>query len=202
MNIENDTDDLQIKNVRATLLRSGLNSINWPEGRKARILVIGLSGAGKTTLIEFLDKGSIETVSRKPTLAFTFYKINYGRLDIILIDVPGQQAYWRQWQNYLHNLDGIIFVVDATQFKSIATINKLFHQTMVYEESNVPVLFLANKQDLENALSADAIERLLAFGQLQRAIKAFDVSAISGIGVYDAFVWLLLEARSKIKNSI
>ncbi|MHA2251889.1 MAG: ADP-ribosylation factor-like protein [Candidatus Kariarchaeaceae archaeon] len=195
---QNVEESLSIKDVRATLLRSGLKSINWPEGRKAKILVVGLSGAGKSTLIEFLDQGSVSSIKRTPTLAFSFHKINFGRLEIILIDVPGQQAYWKQWQKYLKDLDGMIFVVDSTQFKSIVTVGQLFHQTMVYETSNVPVLFLANKQDLESALSADAIMRLLSFQDLQRVTKAFDVSVLSGTGVYDAFKWLILEARYSI----
>ena len=48
-----DTSD-QLNDMRANLLQSGLNTIDWPINKTANIVVLGLSGAGKSTLIEFI----------------------------------------------------------------------------------------------------------------------------------------------------
>ena len=61
------------------------------------------------------------------------------------------------------------------------------------QDSNIPVLFLANKQDLDKAATADALweELQLASIGMKRAIKIMPTSGKTGKGLDDAFGWIV-----------
>jgi small GTP-binding protein len=185
-----------LTNLRSTLLRSGLNNLDWPANKSAKIVVLGLTGAGKSTLIEFLQKGSVETQKRRPTLAFSFHQCDFGKIKAVFVDVPGQESYWTNWASYMKGADGVIFVIDGTKLSDIAKAYSVYLKTM-QSSQHVPVAILANKQDLTGALSADSISRMMSIYNGSMITKSFDTIAITGDGLHDALVWLLQTSNSK-----
>lgn len=63
---------------------------------------------------------------------------------------------------------------------------------MLYEDElrDIPVLVLANKQDLGNAYSAEQVHKEFNLDSLKRETKCFGTSAKTGQGLSEAFDWL------------
>ncbi|MHA2101308.1 MAG: ADP-ribosylation factor-like protein, partial [Candidatus Kariarchaeaceae archaeon] len=179
-----------LNNLRANLLRSGLNNIDWPVNKPAKIVVLGLTGAGKSTIIEFFQKGDVQDKKRKPTLAFSFNQCDFGKIKAVFVDVPGQESYWANWASYLKGADGVLFVIDATKLSDVSKAYSVYLKTMS-SNGKIPVAILANKQDIKSAISGDMVTRMMSVSSDSRETKAFDTIALTGNGLFAAIIWLL-----------
>ena len=66
------------------------------------------------------------------------------------------------WRSYTRCTDGIIFVVDSAEEERLDEAKVELWRTMKYQDNkDIPLLVLANKQDLQSALSAADIEDAL-----------------------------------------
>lgn len=95
--------------------------------QEARILVLGLDNAGKTTILKALSEEDISTIM--PTQGFNIKSlvsnINFFLFNWLLLqtqdgfklnvwDIGGQKAIRPYWENYFDNTDGMVFVVDSS----------------------------------------------------------------------------------------
>jgi ADP-ribosylation factor-like protein 2 len=194
-----------IKKTRAMLLKSVVNSSIWPQGTMLKYVVFGLSGAGKSTCMDFLSNGVInEPNVRAPTLSFTPYNFDFGKIKIAFVDAPGQESYWISWSKYLNKVNGVIFVIDSTDLSSIKKVNHLLNTIIAIEKSGVPIVFFVNKRDMPKSISSDSIKAMLDLNQIgknNRSINAFDTSAVKGEGIQQAMAWLLKESYNLKVNS-
>uniref|UniRef100_A0A8B9SR41 ADP ribosylation factor like GTPase 14 n=1 Tax=Anas platyrhynchos TaxID=8839 RepID=A0A8B9SR41_ANAPL len=105
--------------------------------KQANILMLGLDSAGKSTLL---------------------YK--FKDFTLTIWDVGGQQKMRQLWCNFLENTEGILYVVDSSDKQRLEESKKEFELILKNESiKNVPVVVLANKQDLPGALNAEEITR-------------------------------------------
>ena len=83
-------------------------------------------------------------------------------------DVGGQDKLRPLWRSYTRCTDGIIFVVDSTKADRLeeAKLELLKICKNTQKQSQIPLLILANKQDLPVAIDADKIEVLLGLREL------------------------------------
>ena len=66
------------------------------------------------------------------------------------------------WRSYTRCTDGIIFVVDSAEQDKLDEAKVELWRTMKYQDNkDIPLLILANKQDLQTALSSSDIEDAL-----------------------------------------
>ena len=85
-------------------------------------------------------------------------------------------------------------MVDSTDQERIEDVKQVFDRLISNDEvEGVPVLMLANKQDLERALKVEEIKQI--FNQIALKLGARDsrvlpVSALKGEGVQEAVEWL------------
>lgn len=78
-------------------------------------------------------------------------------------DAGGQAKLQPLWRMYYHDKRGFIFVVDASDSARIDEVAETLRTAFLnhVEVARNPILFIANKHDLPNALSnAQLIERL------------------------------------------
>ena len=128
---------------------------------EARILMLGLDAAGKTTILYRLKL--TETVSSIPTIGFNVETVTPVKgVTFTVWDVGGQDKIRPLWKHYFHNTEGLVYVVDSAD-------NERFHEAKDElfwildsdDMKGVPVMVLANKQDLPYAhKSADLAHRL------------------------------------------
>jgi small GTP-binding protein len=133
-----------------------------------------------------------EFVPTTRTLGVNYRTVKYRQIEFSLIDLGGQEIYRNLlWQPSLEKADAIVFVLDSADLR-ISEASKAFWESMKQNEE-APVLFIANKIDLEGARSFDLIVQdldLTRATRSSRTVGLFRISAKTGENFYDAFDWL------------
>ncbi|XP_014240337.1 ADP-ribosylation factor-like protein 2 [Cimex lectularius] len=166
--------------------------------REMRVLILGLDNAGKTTLLKQLNNEDPTTIS--PTLGFNIKTVCYGEYKLNLWDVGGQKSLRSYWKNYFEQTDGVIWVVDSTDIRRLSDCAVELHK-IIREERLVgaSVLILANKADLESALSLSKIKSALELHKItSQHWKLMKCSAVTGENVITAMDWIVGDISDRL----
>ncbi len=154
------------------------------------IAIIGLDGAGKTTIVNRLLRSEFIPTTR--TLGVNYRTVKYRQIEFNLIDLGGQEIYRNLlWHDSLDKASAIVFVLDSADIR-IGEASEAFWDSIQRNE-RVPVLFIANKIDLVGARAFELIVEDLDLTRAQRSARPvglFRVSAKTGENFYDAFDWI------------
>lgn len=118
-------------------------------------------------------------------------------------DIAGQAAFRVLWNNYIKEASGIVFVVDAADHGKLDEAKRELREHVFNNEQagNIPVLVLANKQDLPGALPGGEIARKLALhGVTEHSYAIVPVSAKTGFNIEVAMEWLRVEALKLVRR--
>uniref|UniRef100_A0A672TIF8 ARF like GTPase 11 n=1 Tax=Strigops habroptila TaxID=2489341 RepID=A0A672TIF8_STRHB len=121
--------------------------------RDARVVMLGLDLAGKSTLLYKLKSG--QAVETCPTVGFNVESLQTPcGVSFTLWDIGGQGSLRASWPDYLEDTNTLIFVLDSTDTARLpeaaaALEDALSHPSM----AGIPVLLLANKQEVPGALA-------------------------------------------------
>ena len=96
------------------------------------------------------------------------------------------------WRHYFVNTHALIIVIDSQDHERIKEASKELSLILNEDElKDIPVLVLANKQDLKNVLNGEQVSKEMNLESYKdRETKCFETSAITGQGLSDAFDWL------------
>ena len=86
--------------------------------KEARILVLGLDNAGKTTILKTLSDEDITHIM--PTKGFNIKNLAHEGFKLTVWDVGGQKALRPYWANYFQGTDALVFVIDSADRKRLA----------------------------------------------------------------------------------
>eukprot|EP00658_Telonema_sp_P-2_P083291 TRINITY_DN8980_c0_g1_i5.p1 TRINITY_DN8980_c0_g1~~TRINITY_DN8980_c0_g1_i5.p1 ORF type:complete len:185 (+),score=36.40 TRINITY_DN8980_c0_g1_i5:120-674(+) len=126
--------------------------------KDARILMLGLDNAGKTTILKKLSNESIENV--QPTQGFNVKSLNVHNLKLNVWDIGGQSTIRAYWQNYFENTDILIYVVDAADKERLESGECRDELATLLENetlAGVPLLVYCNKMDLVTAEDPETV---------------------------------------------
>ena len=133
-----------------------------PELKNIQITMLGSDGGGKTSIINALQ-GRFE-LKMKPSLGFkpTAMMLREN-INIKFYDLGGGPKIRGIWSEYYHDVHALIYVFDATlKGEELEQSIALFQSTLQHVSlSEKPVLILANKQDKDEAISAEELSLLL-----------------------------------------
>ncbi|XP_030350774.1 ADP-ribosylation factor-like protein 14 [Strigops habroptila] len=137
----------------------GLHHTKHSTVKQANILMLGLDSAGKSKLLYKLKSNDVFLTI--PTIGFNVDMIETGKdFTLTFWDVGGQKKMREVWCNFLENADGLLYVVDSSDKQRLEESKKEFVHILKNEFlKRVPVIMLANKQDLPGALNAEEITR-------------------------------------------
>ncbi|XP_057967855.1 ADP-ribosylation factor 1 isoform X3 [Malania oleifera] len=142
--------------------------------REARILVLGLDNAGKTTILYRLQMG--EVVSTIPTIGFNVETVQYNNIKFQVWDLGGQTSIRPYWRCYFPNTQAIIYVVDSSDTDRLIIAKDEFHAIL---------------EDLPGALDDAAVTEALELHKIKnRQWAIFKTSAIKGEGLFEGLDWL------------
>ena len=165
----------------------------------ATILLVGIEGAGKTTMAYVTSPNSDTTWDKllnvrniAPTNGYklTVEDITYKGYTFDVFDVGGKEHTRNVWlQSWSFNgkfLQGMMFVVDSADVERLPEAREFLQQVLTASRfSRIPVLIIANKQDLPGALEPRELAKRLSlssFGDL----PVLGVSAIHAKGLFEA----------------
>ncbi|XP_047490289.1 ADP-ribosylation factor-like [Penaeus chinensis] len=160
--------------------------------RSCRILMVGLDAAGKTTILYKLKLG--EVVSTIPTIGFNVETVEYKNISFTVWDVGGQVKLRPLWRHYYQNTTAVVYVVDSSDSERLREAKEELEAILENEEvAGVPLLVIANKQDLPRALSVQQVSEGLDLRRHNRPWHVQPTCAITSEGVYEALDWLARE---------
>ena len=173
--------------------------------KKARILMFGLDGAGKTSILYQLKfSGLIKTTQ---TIGFNIETIKYKDLYIDIWDIGGFSIFPNDediilFKHYYQNTDGIIFVIDCNDKKRFGKANKGLLEIIKDEKlKNLPLLIFGNKQDLNEAISPNELSKYLEYEKIiNNKWLIQGSSALNGKGIKEGIDWLTNSLLKKVKN--
>lgn len=155
--------------------------------RRAKVLMLGLDGAGKSTLLYKLKLN--ETVNTIPTLGFNVETVQIARnVSFTVWDLGGQKQIRQLWKHYFTGCEGLLYIVDSTDKDRFASAQEELAWILNEQEmSGVPLMVLANKQDLPRAVAPDELASKLGLPLVKgRPWYVHGTSAVSGEGLHTA----------------
>nr|XP_046262004.1 ADP-ribosylation factor-like protein 9 [Scatophagus argus] len=129
-----------------------------------QVLVLGLDGAGKTSLLHCLSTGSLEQ-DLQPTQGFYAVSINREDLHIEFLEIGGDEELRPYWQRYMSKAVMLVFVVDSSNSQLFPLASRHLHELLA-SHPRLPLMVLANKQDLPGACSITDLHDALSLSEV------------------------------------
>ena len=127
-----------------------------------KIAFVGSGGVGKSTLLRLLfgrepaPGGYVPTINVAVDSSET---IQFGTFLVTIWDFAGQAVFQDLWEFYFHGSD-VVFLVCDSSFRNVMQTKTLL-RTIRKEAPGVPLLIIANKQDLPTALNVSKLTTVL-----------------------------------------
>jgi len=128
---------------------------------KLKVALVGEGGVGKTTTLHLL-MGKKPPTQYIPTIALAMEvieNIHFANYSLVLWDFAGQERFRKLWKLYFQGADIVFLLTDST-LRNIL-ISKDMFQMIKRDAPHVPIIVIANKQDMPNALDPSIIERII-----------------------------------------
>ncbi len=163
--------------------------------RETRVLLLGLDASGKTTLLYKMKLG--EVVTTIPTIGFNVENVEIENSVFTIWDVGGQDKIRPLWRHYLQSTQLVAYCVDSNDASRFQEAGRELGKILLDPEiANVPVLIIANKQDLPSARTpAEVLEGMqLSPESLQgRQIETVATCAMTDTEpIAEAFVYMTM----------
>jgi len=161
-----------------------------PQEAEARILMLGLDNAGKTTILKRMSEEDISHIM--PTQGFNIKKIKNGNLNLNVWDIGGQRTIRPYWSNYFESSDALVYVVDSSDRRRLEESGSELRDLLADDKlGGIPVLVFANKQDLLQAVPCEEIKEVLNLSDIKdREWTIQSCSGKDGNGLEDGLQWL------------
>ena len=175
----------------------------------ARLLLIGLDNAGKSTILSRIVDPDEKATGITPTIGYKKDSFSRCGMDFDVLDMSGESKYRDLWQSNATNqsekdqINGIIFVIDSSDKMRIRVARSELE--MILENKNIssqiPFLFLANKNDLKGACTLEEVSQLMELSSLKRNHQLVSCSGLTGKGIQEGIEWLCSTVKVSVENS-
>ncbi|XP_030283960.1 ADP-ribosylation factor-like protein 6 isoform X1 [Sparus aurata] len=190
--------------------------------KEVNVLCLGLDNSGKTTIInqlkpanhsnhlgpfseEWKHVSQTQTQEIVPTIGFNIEKFKNSSLSFTVFDMSGQSRYRNLWEHYYKASHAIIFVIDSGDKLRMVVAKEELEILLNHEDircKRVPVLFFANKMDLDSAMSSVKVSQMLSLENIKD--KPWHIcasNAIKGEGLQEGLEWLQEQIRQSYQNN-
>ncbi|TFG06918.1 MAG: GTP-binding protein [Promethearchaeota archaeon] len=169
-----------------------------------KIVVTGAVQSGKSSYINFFDKEALNVqVKGQNNLSYTvamdlgFVKIN--GFEVYLFGTPGLLRFRVMSEVVCRGADGFIFMFDAADPDKDGDAISILNIIRKSSNHDIPIVFLANKQDLENARSPEIIK---AQNSLPEDSTFFSTSNKTGLNIEKSLRFVVNEIFDKHEELI
>mmetsp|Transcript_27546 Transcript_27546/g.38026 ORF Transcript_27546/g.38026 Transcript_27546/m.38026 type:complete len:188 (-) Transcript_27546:105-668(-) len=184
-----------LKNVRKFFVSIGLKKM------KGTVIVVGLQNSGKSTIVNCLKNPEDKLQEVAPTVGFSVEQVYLEKCKLTVVDMSGHKKYTRLWECYYQDAQAIVFVLDATDSERMSEAKDVLMEVIVDERlQKLPLVVLANKADLPQALSAVDVSENMDLNHSLHAHKSWNVFATSGLtgeGLKEGMRWMLTHLKKR-----
>jgi len=168
--------------------------------KEIKLLMVGLDHAGKSTIVSSMQLGKPSPIQTKPTIGYDHEEITFKNFQMKMWDISGQTKYRELWKHYFEGMNGIIFVIDATDKERFPEAKEEFQRLLSEQDlKTMRILIFANKQDVAGAAREKEIKSALGIGfEHEGKVKVQESSAYKYEGLLEGFTWLVNEIESKL----
>jgi len=158
-----------------------------------KIVVSGPLQSGKSSYIKALDENALNVEAKGKddkyyTVGMDLGSVKLNGFDCYLFGTPGLLRFSIMRSIVTQGSDGIIFIFDAAAPEKDDSAIVILNSVRKLLPSNTPVVFLANKQDVEGARSPDVIREQ---NYLSENSKIFPTSAKTGLNIKESVMHLV-----------
>ncbi|XP_055371358.1 ADP-ribosylation factor-related protein 1 [Condylostylus longicornis] len=165
------------------------------------VLILGLDNAGKTTYLEAAKtKFTKNYKGMNPAKITTTVGLNIGTITVQGIklnfwDLGGQMELQSLWDKYYQESHAVIYVIDSNDRDRMEESRQIFDKMIKnHLLDGVPLLILANKQDLPDVMGVRDIKPVFQHSGAEigrRDCLTIPISALTGEGVDEGITWLV-----------
>ncbi|XP_052184216.1 ras-related protein RABC2a-like [Diospyros lotus] len=176
------------------MVMGGSGNINSNYDYSFKILLIGDSGVGKSTLLLSFISNAHSHQNLSPTIGvdFKIKQLTVGgkRVKLTIWDTAGQERFGTLTRSYYRGAHGIILVYDVTRRETYTNLSEVWSKEVELYSSNQECvkILVGNKVDRERAVT---IEEGMALAQKHKCLF-FECSAKTSENVRQCFKELIL----------
>ncbi|KAH0789261.1 small GTP-binding protein [Histomonas meleagridis] len=164
-----------------------------------KIIVLGDSGVGKTSfLVRFFQDEYRDSL--RPTEGVEFFSkeltIKNQRANLQIWDTSGQEVFLALTRSYFRNSLGALILFDLTSVDSLNNTEKWINEIKEVEGSDVTLVLIGNKSDLERKVSKEEAENYAR----TKNMTYFEASAKTGENVSQAIDSCIMQIQKKIEE--
>ncbi|MHA1730945.1 MAG: ADP-ribosylation factor-like protein [Promethearchaeota archaeon] len=205
--IDNDTTREEVQDILAGLIEDLVkysldSSVTYSANRRVKVLFTGLDNSGKSSTLLAVKKKYSELMGIRPTRQVTRTQTKLFGTLISEWDLPGQgayrEAYLRQSEVYLYDVDVIYYVVDARDAErineTVEYFNKVLNSLRMFDQ-HPPIVVCLHKvdpdlegEDLKKVKgNTSLLERLFKVKAQDFNLKFFETSVFDSWSLISAF---------------
>ncbi|XP_011202441.1 PREDICTED: ras-related protein Rab-43 [Bactrocera latifrons] len=165
-----------------------------------KVVLIGDCGTGKTCIVERFKTGNfIERHGNTIGVDFSMKTVNIEgkQVKLQIWDTAGQERFRTITQSYYRSANGVIIVYDITKRSSFSNLQKWIEEVRRYTASNVLLILIGNKCDLDEEREVDFEEAKQMCQYIPEILFVMETSAKQNTNVEDAFVCLATELKRR-----
>ncbi|ELW47990.1 ADP-ribosylation factor-like protein 10 [Tupaia chinensis] len=145
------------------------------ELEQREVLVLGLDGVGKSTFLRVLS-GKPPLEGHVPTWGFNSVRLPTKDFEVDLLEIGGSQNLRFYWKEFVNEVDVLVFVVDSADRPRLPWARQELHK-LLDKDPDLPVVVVANKQDLSEAMSVVELQQELGLQALDSQREVFLLGA-------------------------
>lgn len=162
-----------------------------------------LFNLGKTTILYKVKLNEIVTTI--PTIGFNVETVSPCRgITFTVWDVGGQYKIRPLWRHYMSDVDGMFYIIDSCDTDRIHESAEELHGILENTDMHgVPIVIIANKQDLPNALNCNELVTRLGLEKLAQTRNRWFIQsacAVNGEGIVESMKQMSDMVKEKKKT--
>lgn len=175
-----------------------LNStiVKWLRNRKTKLLMVGQSDSGKTTILNSLR---YDEFIKEENCCFFHWKIfEYKNFSMKIFRIGSGADCFSIYRSFFLDSDGVIFVIDSSDRNKIEEARDyLFRFDDDEALKNSVFLIFANKQDLENSMNSEKLQQKLEIKKIKHECKIVECCAYMKEDLYNGLQWICETIKNK-----
>lgn len=170
-----------------------------------KVVLIGDCGVGKTCVVHKFRSGNfVEKTGNTIGVDFSMKTVNIDgqKVKLQIWDTAGQERFRTITQSYYRSANGVIIVYDISRRASFLGLQKWIDEVRRYAASNVLLILVGNKCDLEGEREVDFSEAEEMGEYVPEIHYVMETSAKDSTNIEEAFYCLANELKNRQSASL